>query len=229
MTAHISESTRTEIPPSPPVPGSICRMVGAPVGWSQEEVPVKCLRNLNFLGRPFKSLWPDWPICPGMGLPDLPYRATPDIFSYLPYIVIGMSFYAHLGCDFVFLCGKGKLAGLPDRVGQRLLNIDMFTCLHGLQCRQCVGMIRSGNHAGIDILLFIEHLAVIFPFFCFWICFEYFGSIIPVYITEGHNILAHHVPKVHCAFSTDPYTGDIQFITGRDVTQPAYHMTRKDC
>ena len=65
---------------------------------------------------------------------------------------------AHLGGDAGSPRGPGQLAGLPNRVGQRLLAIDMPSLLHGPQRRWEVRVVGRRNSDRVDLVAqLIEH------------------------------------------------------------------------
>src|SRR5690348_3475479 len=68
---------------------------------------------------------------------------------------------SHLCGDFGFPCGFGELAGLVNIVAQRLLAIDVFAGLNSRHGDDSVGVVRSGDEHGINVLLLFQQLAVI--------------------------------------------------------------------
>ena len=71
-----------------------------------------------------------------------------------------MALVAHLRDDLVLPGGLGHGAAFGDRVGQRLLAVDVLALLHGRDGRDRVVMVGRGDHHGVDPLVqLVEHLA----------------------------------------------------------------------
>ena len=94
-----------------------------------------------------------------MNLAHLPDRAGPNELADQPRPFAGLSLIAHLGCHPSFLCRAADLNRLMHRTCQWFLAEDMFAQLQGHHRDDCMGMVRSGDHHGLDLFLRIKHLA----------------------------------------------------------------------
>ena len=73
-----------------------------------------------------------------------------------------MALVAHLGDQLRILAREvEQRAALLDRVGQRLLHIDVDAALHRHPRRDGVVMVGRGDDDRVDVLLRVEHAAVV--------------------------------------------------------------------
>ena len=78
-----------------------------------------------------------------------------------------MALIAHLRGDFGFRSAPRELPGFIDRPGQRLLHVDVFAERHGGESDVRVHVIGSGDEDGVDVLLMLEHVAIVLIAFGF--------------------------------------------------------------
>src|SRR5450759_805269 len=113
---------------------------------------------------------------------------------------------------------------------ERFLTIDMLP-----KCQSCgsypgMGMIGCCNHHSVNRFThFIEHLAPVPVSFCIGKLFETCFGILPVNIAKCHDVFSIHTNQVRMSFTTDTYTGNIQFITWSFISKTAYNFTWEDC
>ena len=97
-----------------------------------------------------------------MDFRDLADHTPPDQLDDAPAIVAGVALVAHLGDQAGVLSGqRQQAAALLDGVGQRLLHIDVDTALHRHTGGHGVVVVGRGDEDGVDVLLRVEHLAVV--------------------------------------------------------------------
>ena len=108
----------------------------------------------------------------------------------------------------------------PTGVGQRFLDIDMFSGRHGIGSDDRVRMIRRSDHHGISRFEHvIEHTAIIVVAFCRGITFKDMCGIFPVHIAEADDVLALQVLQHRRAAAADTDTQNIEFVTGGRMTE----------
>ena len=87
--------------------------------------------------------------------------ASPDVLVQQTGIIGGVALIAHLRGDF--RC-RGLLRELSDFLhgpGERLLHVHVLAEVHGRQRDGRVHVIGRGYHDRVDVLLLVEHLAVV--------------------------------------------------------------------
>ncbi len=87
--------------------------------------------------------------------------AGPDVFDGGARVVQGMPLVAHLRGNLGVFGAARELASFFDRPADRLLHIDMLAQSHGGQGNRCVHVVRRGDHDGVDVLLVLEHIAIV--------------------------------------------------------------------
>ena len=153
---------------------------------------------------------------------------VPNEFAELARAFGSLALVAHLRGDFFLARGLGELAGFPDGMSERLFAIDMLAKLDGVHGGEGVMMIRSGDDDRVDVLLFIEHLAIIFILFRFRKFFEGAGAVRPIDIAKCDDVFAAHSIDIAGALAGDADGGDVQaFIGGLRAVQTE-HIGRDD-
>ena len=69
-----------------------------------------------------------------------------------------MTLIPHLGHDARLLGGSREDARFVNRIGERLLHIDVLSCLHRHVGDDGMGVIGRGDDDRVDVLLLLEHL-----------------------------------------------------------------------
>ena len=142
----------------------------------------------------------------------------------------GVALVAHLRDDLVFLGGLGHRAAFGDRVGQRLLAVDVLAVLHGGDRGHGVVMVGRGDHDGVDLFgHLVEHLAEVAELLRLGMVVERADDAIitPVGVAKGHDIVAaRHGADVAPAHRADADAGDIQLLTGRVLTALGHGVPR---
>ena len=152
-----------KIPGEPAGNGVVAANGGGKASVDVAAAPFKWFgRGLQRL-RPRHALGPEaeGPVCPDMHLAHVADRAAPQVLDGGPSIVGGVALVAHLRGDFGFLCTTRKFASFFDRPAERLLDVHMLAKLHGRQGNGGVHVVGRGDHDGVDILLALEHLAIV--------------------------------------------------------------------
>ena len=75
--------------------------------------------------------------------------------------LFGVALVAHLRDDLVLPRRLGQRPGLADGARQRLLHVDVLAQLHRGHRDQGVRVIRRGDEHRVDVLLLLEHHAVV--------------------------------------------------------------------
>ena len=96
-----------------------------------------------------------------MDFADLSDRAAHDVLVAGAGVVGRMSLVAHLADDLAILRLLGEDACLLDGPAERLLHVDVLAEVHRHRGDRRVHVVRRGDHDGVDILLLLEHLAVV--------------------------------------------------------------------
>ncbi len=104
---------------------------------------------------------------PTPGQPPVEFdRAGLDVFDREASVVERMALIAHLRGDFGFLGALRQLPSFIDGPGERLLHVDVFTESHGGESDRRMHMVRSGDEDSVDILLVLEHVAIVLIALC---------------------------------------------------------------
>ena len=156
VTRHVAERARAEIPPTPPVRGLIGRVIRPHRRGSDPEVPVQALRHRGHVGGPLAAR--PRLAAPDVALADRPDRPGLDDFDDASIVVLGMDLRPHLGRDLRLRREVGHRAGLIDRVGQRLLAIDMLAHAKRHRGGRRMHMIGRADDHGVEPAG-LQHLA----------------------------------------------------------------------
>src|SRR5690606_37199432 len=112
--------------------------------------PIQSIGFLTWIWfRHSSSLWPYWPVGPYLHLGNLTQfsRVDPTLNHFMQRI--RSSLVPHLGHYLFFTSQLSKHSCLPNIVGHRFLNINMFSSFHGVFSCWSVNVIRSRNSYGI--------------------------------------------------------------------------------
>ncbi len=230
MGAHIAHRPRPEIPPAPPGERMIGRVIGAPGRRPEPDIPVDGARAGRELGRGLDPLRPDRPVRPDV---DLGHRAdgpVPDPLVEEPGAFLGVPLVAHLGDDVHLLRGLGQHPGFLDRVGQRLLAVDVLAALHRRHGDDGVGMVGRGHGDRVQVLLFVQHLAEVAVLGGLIILGLLLGRVLRVLqqpghhlvvdVAEGDDVLGADALDVAGAAAPGADAADVDGVAGRLVAPP---------
>ena len=163
---------------------------------------------------------------PGQYFPHGADGARGDPLANLPGILARMALDAHLGTYARFRRNLGKPARLVYGVSKRFLTIDMLAGPHRRHGNNGMGMVGRGDDHGVNVLLLLQHHAVVFIHSCVRILVKRFGGIVRIHVAQGHNVFRLHGAQIGSAHTAYANTGNIQFFTRRGVGRPAQHVTR---
>ena len=182
MARHVAERARAEVVPAAPSERVIDRALavvalalrgGGGLGAlapfrlerplrrdAEPEVPVE-IRRYRVLARgPHDTLWPDRAVRPDVDFLDRADDAGLQHLDAAAQLIGGTALVAHLRHDAGGLRQLAQAAGLPDRVRQRLLDIDMLAHLHRHRRGGRVHVVGRGDGDRVDAVLFLEeHVA----------------------------------------------------------------------
>ena len=153
-----------------------------------------------------------------MDLADRADRAGPDQLGQQPGLFARLALVAHLRGDLGLLGDLAHLAGLVDRVRQRLLAVDVLAHLHGHDADHGVQVVGRGSHHRVDVLLGFEHLAEIGVVLGVG---EFLGETrqdVLVHVAEGHDVdhvlLACATADVANAHAVQSHAGNVELLLG---------------
>lgn len=127
---------------------------------------------------------------------------------------VGVALVAHLGGHFVLGGGIAEEAGFPYGAGEGLLDVDMFTALHGVEGDGGVHVIGDTDGDGVDVLaLFVEHDAEVFVLGLFGELLEVGSGAVVVDIAEGDDVFGSRgVVENDAALAAAADGGDVQLV-----------------
>ena len=230
VAGHVAQCAGAEVVPSAPVPGQIYRMVRTFYGRAQPEIPVQRAGHGHLLGGQVQALRPDGAVGPAVYLPYLANLASPYPFCDAAAPVERVTLVAHLCGHLIFLGQLGQQACLIDRVGQRLLAIDMLAQRHGMGCDAGMGMVGRSHHDGVDALThLVEHHSPVLEAAGVGIVAERLVCVFPIDVAQCYDVLRGHVLEVASSHAADTDTGDVQFVTrGRMAEAASQHRVGHD-
>jgi len=100
--------------------------------------------------------------------------------------------------------------------------------LNGRHRNHGVQMVRRRDHDGIDVLLPVEHLAIVCPFPGVRVLLEDPARIALVHVAQGHDVLAAAFVQVPLPTTAKPDARDIELLARRDVPRTTEHMSRHE-
>ena len=188
---HVAQGPVAEIPPVLPRHGSLREVAGV-IGPHRRrpdpQVPVQPLRHRGRLLRPARRTF-DPLVHPNVGFPHRPDRPRSDQLDHAAVVVGGVDLRAHLGRHLHLLGRFPHHAGLVDRVGQRLLAIDVLAPLHGRDAGQGVGVLGGADGHRVDVLL-VEHLAPVGVGLGLGMPLGGLGQVVVIHVAQGDDVLA---------------------------------------
>ncbi len=150
-----------------------------------------------------------------MHLADRSDRAGLNDFHRAAEAIFSAALISHLGGDFIFGRHLAHHPRFVNRMGQRLLAIDMFAQLHGHDAGRRVVMIGRGDDDGIDLLYLFEHLAVIAIKTGARIFLAALAQPGVIHIAKRHDVFAGAGVGVAGAFAVGADDGDVEFFARR--------------
>ena len=126
-----------------------------------------------------------------------------------------MALVAHLGGDLRLTGGLGQGAGFVNRVGERLLDIDVFAGANGRHGDHCVGVVGRGDDDGVNVLLLVKHFAVVAKHSCLWVFLERLSGVVLVHVAKGHDVLRGARSDVVPSHASDTDACDVESFAGR--------------
>ena len=199
--------------------GMIAVVVGPLRGDAQPEVPVQFRRDRLLVLRhrhDLRRLRPDRPVGPDVDLVDRPDGAGLDDLDRFAQAVLGRTLVAHLRGHLHLGGHVAHLAGLGDRVRQRLLAVNALALLHGHQAGRRVRVVGGADGDGVDLVAeLVEHLAVVGELLRVRVAGRLFVEGLIVHVAKGDD-LAVLGGAVHVAgaFAADADAGDVDFVVG---------------
>ena len=126
-------------------------------------VPEQFVRTGLHRLRPRNALRPvgERPVCPDTHLAHFAYSAGPHILVHPARIVARVPLIAHLRRQLLLLRFLRQFPHLVDRPGEWLLDVDVLAQSHRGRCDDRVRVVRRGDQHGVDVLLLLEHLAIV--------------------------------------------------------------------
>ena len=124
---------------------------------------------------------------------------------------------AHLRGDAHFAGNLAEPACFPDRVGKRLLAVDVLAHLHRLGRDHRMTVVGHGNHHCVDLVAeLVEHLAVVGVVVLGLVGLGHAFEKIGVDVAEGEDFsVPRHVLHVAFAFAADAHAGDLHLFERR--------------
>jgi hypothetical protein len=95
---------------------------------------------------------------------DLADRAGSDVLDRTPILVIRVPLVAVLRDDLLLLRLSCQVPRLVHGPAHRLLHVDVLAGVHGIRRDHRMHVIGRGDDDRVDVLLFLEHLAVVLVF-----------------------------------------------------------------
>ena len=135
---------------------------------------------------------------------------------------------AHLGDDAGFLRRLGQHAGFVNVMGERFLAEDVFAQLHRRHADHRVRVVGRSDEHGIDVLLLLQHHAVVLVSRGVGKRIEGFRGVAVVHIAERDDVSRTAGGQVVVAHAADADAGDVHLFARRRVARPAEHMARHD-
>ena len=220
VAGHVAQSARAEVPPSAEVPRRVGGVVGAEGGRTDECLPVHRLRNAHVALGTGQTLRPDRTVGEGFDTRHLADLAVPDPLADLADALARRALVTHLRGDLVLGGQLGQQARLVHRVRQRLLDVDVLACGHGLGGNDRVRVVGRGHHHRIGRLeQLVVHAAVVVVFLGCGIALEDVVGVLPVHVAESYDVLALHFLQVGRAAAADADAQNVELVAGSGVAE----------
>ena len=233
VAAHVAEGPGAKIDPAAPRVGAVSRVVGTLGNGAEPEIPIEGGGDRRRAGGSADPLLPEaaGPIGPGVDFADVADDAGLDPFVREPRPFGGVPLVAHLRDHARPARRLGDGAGLPEGVGEGLLDVDVLAGGDGGHGGDGVGVIGGADGAGVDVLrLLVEHLPEVLVARRLGVGVEGAAGPLVVDITQRDDIRAElgeggDVAPSHAA-GTD--AGEVDALTRRHVPFPPQHMAGHD-
>src|ERR1051325_1400251 len=127
-------------------------------------VPLEAFRGNSERRRPRNALRPEAKrtVGPNVNFADFTDSARLNVFDSEASFVGRVALVAHLRGDLGLLGFPGELARFGYGPRERLLHVDVLAEFHGRERDGRVHVIGRSDDDGVDVLLFFEHLAIVF-------------------------------------------------------------------
>jgi hypothetical protein len=104
---------------------------------------------------------------------------------------------------------------------ERFLHIDVPADADGGQRDDRVGVVGRGHDHGVDVLLLVEHLALIAIDFGPGKLLERLGGVTLVHVTERHDVLGGALLEVVVPYAANADAGDVELLARRLLARGA--------
>ncbi len=111
---------------------------------------------------------------------------------------------------------------------QRLFAIDVLAPLDCGHRNDSVRVVRRGDDDGIDVLLLVEHLAIVGPLAGVRVLLEHATRITLVHVAQGDDILATALVEVPFPATAKPDARDVELLARRNTPRTTEHVSRHD-
>ena len=160
VAAHVAEGAGAEVEPLPPLAGVIVAGDERPLRRHAEPaVPVQLGRAPGRCGRAVGSAIAPVLAAPAMDLLHLADGAAWIVATTIRWTSCEWIWMPIWVTSFFSLRRPGQLAGLVDRLGQRLLGVDVQPLLHRPHGDRGVHVVRRRDVDRVEVLLLVEQLA----------------------------------------------------------------------
>ena len=150
-----------------------------------------------------------------MDLADRPDRPGLEPFARQPKPFARVAVVAHLR-DQARLAGDARHdAGLLDRVGHRLLDIDVLPGAEGRHRDRGVHVVGRGDHHRVDVLPLVQEHPIVAELLGLREGLEGARRLVRVDVAQGDDVLGGHVADHAAALAADADPGDVQLLAGR--------------
>ncbi len=158
-------------------------------------------------------------VAPGVDLGHVADQPGRDPFADEPHALSRMTLDPHLRCDLGFRGRPGQGPGFEDAVGEGLLRVHVLAELHRRQGDHRVGVVGCRDDNGVDILLLLQHDAVVGVELGARVSFDRLGRVVRVDVAEGDDVFGLELVQVIGALAADADAGDVELIAGRCLSQ----------
>ncbi|MCX6894378.1 MAG: hypothetical protein NTZ16_02485 [Verrucomicrobia bacterium] len=113
-------------------------------------------------------------------------------------------------------------------MAERLLAIDVFAgadCRHG---NHRVRVVRRGDHHGVNVLLLLQHLAVVGVKLRLGITRDDRRGVGGVNVAQGHDVFTFEIAQVVFAHPADADAGDVQLLARRFLARTRDQPARQN-
>jgi hypothetical protein len=227
VAAHVAQRPRAEVAPVAPSPGMVGGMVRALGRRTQPEVPVQSIghgRHLRQHSAPSRLL-PERGAHRDVDFGDRPEHAVEDILLHHPGFFRRLALVAQLGGRARALRRFGDLAGFGDRVGERLLAIDVLAPAESRQRHHGVAVVGRGHHHRVHVLL-IEQFAVIAIGAATSV-----AAPLAIDVADGgdlHLVEREEIEQVHVPLTAQADAGQHRLLAGRNGALAAQYAPGND-